>query len=304
MYHIVFALLYLISLIPFRIIYLISDAAAFFIYHVVRYRRDVVRNNLLIAFPEKSEAERKKIEKEFYRNFTDNFIETIKLLSISEKELRKRFTSNFELLEDLYREGLKVQGHLGHFFNWEYANAAHGLHTQFPFLVVYMPIKSKAMERLFRKLRTRFSTKLIPANAYRKHFMPYAKGQYCLILVADQNPGEPDNSYWLPFFGRMTPFVNGPERGARLNNTAIITCNCYKVKRGYYHSELALVTKAARELPEGEVTRRIVSFLEEAIRRRPANYLWSHRRWKWEFNPEKHSKNVIATVATRTESRT
>lgn len=288
MYYIVFGLLYLVSLLPFRVLYIISDFFCFLIYRVFRYRIQVVRSNLQIAFPEKTAAERLQIEKDFYKKFTDNFIETIKLLSISKKQLKKRFTSNFEVLENLYNEGYKVQAHLGHFFNWEYANAAHALNTSFPFLVVFMPIKSKVMDRLFIKLRQRFKSKLIPATSFRQYFMPYAKKQYCLVLVADQNPGQPDNSYWLPFFGKMTPFVNGPEKGARFNNTAIITCNVYSTRRGYYHSQISLVTKEARSLPDGEITRLIASSVEGFIRERPSNYLWSHRRWKWEFNPEKH----------------
>ena len=109
MYQIVFGFLYLLSLLPFRVLYMLSDGIAFIVYHIFRYRREIVANNLLIAFPEKTEAERKKIEKDFYKGFIDNFIETIKLFSMSAKELEKRFVGNFEVVNDLYATGKKVQ---------------------------------------------------------------------------------------------------------------------------------------------------------------------------------------------------
>jgi KDO2-lipid IV(A) lauroyltransferase len=293
MYYLVFGLLYLVSLLPFRVLYIISDGVFLLLYYVLKYRRNVVMGNLDIAFPEKSREEKEAIAKEFYKNFIDNFIETIKLLSISKKSLNKRFTSNYEVLENLYATGKSVQVHLGHFFNWEFANANHCLNTIFPFLVVYMPIKNQVLDRLFIYLRKRFGTKLIAATEFRQQFAPYTKEQYCLVLVGDQNPGDPGTAYWLPFFGRMTPFVKGPEKGARLGNTAIIMCNFYKVKRGYYRSELFLLTMEPRSLPDGEITRQMIRYIEDAIRERPANYLWSHRRWKWTYDEKKHAHLVV-----------
>lgn len=293
MYYVVYGLLYLFSLLPWRVIYIISDGIYALLYYVISYRREVVANNLAIAFPEKSEEERKKIAKHFYHGFVDNFIETIKLLSISEEEMKERFTGNFEVVNNLHSTGKKVQLHSGHFFNWEFANTGYSLNFNYPLLTVYMPVTNKIFNRLFIHLRKRFGAVLIPATEFKKYFIPHAKTQYCLALVADQNPGGPDNAYWTTFFGRMTPIVKGPERMARANDTAVVMCNFSKIKRGFYHTELVLLTTEPRTLPQGEITKQMMRFIEDTIRKQPANYLWSHRRWKWEFDAEKYQSLVI-----------
>lgn len=293
MYYVVYGLLYLVSLLPWRVLYIFSDGSYAILYYFIRYRREVVAYNLAIAFPEKSVVERRRIEKDFYHGFVDNFIETIKLLSITEDEMRKRFTGNFEVVNKLYKTGKKVQLHSGHFFNWEFANTGYSLNFIYPLLTVYMPISNKIFNRLFIDIRKRFGALLIPATDFRKGFFPYAKTQYCLALVGDQNPGGPDNAYWTKFFGKMTPIVKGPERMARANDTAVVMCNFLKIKRGYYQTELVLLTTEPRNLPSGEITRQMMNFIETSIRKQPSNYLWSHRRWKWEFDAEKYQSMVV-----------
>lgn len=293
MYYIVFGFLYLLSLLPFRVLYIFSDGIAFIVYHIIRYRRDVVANNLSIAFPEKSEAERKKIEKDFYKGFIDNFIETIKLFSMSAKELEKRFVGNFEVVNDLYATGKKVQLHSGHFFNWEFANAGYSHHFNYPLVTVYMPISNKILDRAFIYMRKRFGAILVPATDFKNKFLPYSKTQYCLALVGDQNPGGPDHAYWTKFFGKMTPIVKGPERTSKISDTAVVMCNFYKVKRGYYKTDMVLLTTEPKSLPHGEITRQMMQFVEQSIRNNPSCYLWSHRRWKFEFDEEKFGKLVV-----------
>jgi KDO2-lipid IV(A) lauroyltransferase len=273
--------------------YIISDAIYLLLYYLIGYRKDVVKNNLTIAFPEKSEKERVRIMKDFYKGFIDNFIETIKLFSISGDELNKRFVCNFEVVNDLYKTGKKVQLHSGHFFNWEFANAGYSHNFIYPLLTVYMPIRNKIFEKLFLHMRKRFGAHLIPATEFSKKFPAYAKKQYCLALVGDQNPGAPNTAYWTKFFGKLTPVVKGPERGARVGDTAIVMCNFYKLKRGYYKSDLVLLTTEPRSLPQGEITKQMMAFIEDTIRKHPANYLWSHRRWKWEFDETKYGKLVV-----------
>lgn len=287
MYYLVYGFFYLLSLLPFWFMYLLSDGISFLLYHVIRYRRAVVKKNLAIAFPERQAKERKKIEREFYTCFTDNWIEFIKLLSISKKELNKRFTGNYELLEALYATGQNVQLHLGHYFNWEYANVAYGMNVPYPFVVVYRPISSKIIDRIFYKVRTRFSSHLISAYQFRQQFVNYAKGRFALVLVADQKEF-PGKAYWTPFFGQLATFVKGPERTAKMNNSAVVLGLIKKVKRGYYTSKMELIATEPRNMPEGELTKRMVAFIEDAIREQPANYLWSHNRWKYTFNPEVH----------------
>lgn len=293
MYYIVFGLLYFFSLLPFSILYIFSDVIYLLVYYVIRYRRNIVANNLSIAFPEKTTTERKQIEKDFYKGFIDNFIETIKLFSMSAKEVEKRFVGNFEVVNDLYKTGKKVQLHSGHFFNWEFANAGYAHNFKYPLITVYMPITNKLLDRAFIHMRKRFGTILVPATDFARQFAPYSKTQYCLALVGDQNPGGPERAYWTKFFGKMTPIVKGPERTSKVSDTAVVMCNFYKVKRGYYKTDMVLLTTDPKSLPHGEITRQMMQFVEQSIRKNPSCYLWSHRRWKFEFDENIHGKNVV-----------
>ncbi|HVU98866.1 MAG TPA: lysophospholipid acyltransferase family protein [Puia sp.] len=287
MYYLVYGVLYGLSLLPMWLLYGFSDGIAFLLYAVIRYRRGVVLSNLVIAFPEKTDAERLRIAKRFYRNFTDNFIETLKLLSAGPDFLERRLViDNPELLDYYYDQGRKLHAHLGHLFNWEIGNAAIPRLTRYPFLVAYMPVENKVFERLFLHLRSRTGSIPLPATRLQRAILPYRNQQYILALVADQAPGGPENSYWLNFFGRPTPFVRGPERGARIADIPAIFVRFYKVRRGHYRAELITIAEHPGVLPEGELTRRYCRLLEDAIRRQPDSWLWSHKRWKFGWNPE------------------
>jgi len=292
MYYLLYGLLYLFSLLPFFVLYRISEFFYFLIYHVWGYRKEIVLNNIAIAFPEKTEAERKKIAKEFYLGFIDNFVETIKLFSISKKELNKRFTCDYAFLNKYYETGANVQAHLGHFFNWEYANLSVSLNSRFPALVVYMPLLNKAVNKIFLKLRMRFNADMIAATRFRTEFLPFIRKRYCLVFVADQNAGMPDSAYWCSFFGRYVPFVTGPEKSARLNNCVVLFVKFAKIKRGFYNATFHLLTDAPRSLQEGEITKIMIRHIEDSIREQPANYLWTHRRWKHEFDPSRHKRLI------------
>lgn len=287
MYYILYGVLYAVSLLPMWFLFGFSDLLALLLYFVIRYRRSVVFSNLRIAFPEKTEAERRAIARRFYRNFTDSFIETIKLLSASENFLRKRFIlDNPELLENYYAQGKKIQLHMGHLFNWEIANLAIPPRTSFTFIVVYMPVENKAFNRLFLHLRGRTGTVLLPATNLGRGIVPYRNNQYMLALVADQSPPGAEHSYWLNFFGQPTPFVRTPERGARIANIPAVFARIYKTRRGYYRAQLTTISDEPANLPEGELTRRYRSLLEDGIRAQPDAYLWSHKRWKKAWKEE------------------
>lgn len=285
MYYLLYIPLYLLSLLPLQVLYLLSDCLAALTWHVIGYRKKVVLDNLRIAFPEKTAQERKAIAKKFYRNFTDNFIETIKLLSAGKKFITEHLVVDNDLFSYLYQTGRKCQLHLAHNFNWEIANAAMPYYTDYTFIVVYMPIKAKAMDRLFLHLRSRTGSVMLPATNMRNAIVPYRNSQYLLTLVADQAPGDVSKAYWLHFFGHPTPFVRGPESGARVGNIPVVFAQLYKVKRGYYRAHLEIATENPRELPEGELTRRYIAFLEKTIRQHPDMWLWSHRRWKHPWDP-------------------
>ena len=293
MYYIIYGFFYLLSLIPWRLIYLISDVLYAFVYYVIGYRKDVVMFNLSIAFPEKTESERIRIAKDFYHNFVDTIVETIKMISVSNNELKKRFSSNFEVLNELYESGQNIQLHGGHFFNWELVNLNIGIISMYPFIAVYQPLTNKIMDRIMLNMRQKNGTILIPASDFRDNFHKYVDDRYAMALVADQNPPNEYKAHWVNFFGRLTPFVVGPEKGAKAKNTAVIFGHFYKVKRGYYRLDLDLITTSPNNFEEGKLTQVYAEYVERAVRKKPANYLWSHRRWKWEFDPNKHGDLLV-----------
>jgi Kdo2-lipid IVA lauroyltransferase/acyltransferase len=287
MYYLLYGLIYALSLLPMWILYGFSDGLAFLLYALIRYRRAIVLDNLRIAFPEKTEAERRRIARQFYRNFTDNFIETIKLLSASPAWLEKHFViDNPEVMEDFARDGRKIQLFLGHLFGWEVANVAMPRLTRFKFIVVYMPVANKVFERLFLRLRGRTGTILLPATSMQRAIIPYRNTTYALALVADQAPGGPENSYWLNLFGRPTAFIRGAERGSRIGDIPAVFARVYKSSRGHYRSQLTTIADHPALLPEGELTRRYRNILEAAIREQPATWLWSHKRWKFTWKDD------------------
>lgn len=289
MYYLLYAFLYLISLVPLRLLYVLSDGVYLLIYYVIRYRRDVVMNNLGIAFPEKTEIEKTAIAKKFYRNFTDSFIETIKMISVNDAYILKHFTGNWEVINDLQKTGKSCYLLLGHTFNWEWGNHSIGLNFNYTMLVVYMPISNKTLNRLFLHLRTRGKTKMLSAHNMLREMIPYRNAQYIMGLAADQNPGDPGHSYWLNFFSRPAPFVTGPEKGARPRNLPVVFCYIEKVRRGYYNMILSMGEENPQILPPGALTVKFVRYLEKVIHLHPDMWLWSHKRWKhvWKQEYEK-----------------
>ncbi len=248
--------------------------------------------NLLLAFPHKTEEQRKQIAKAFYHNFLDTFIETIKFLSLSDKQFSKRFSGNFDVLTNLYSTGQNVQLHSAHFFNWEYMNWGIPKNSPYPFIGVYLPVKNKAFDKIILDMRRRYNSIMLSAHSFRNAFHQLAKGRFALGLAADQNPANLLQSFWLPFLGKLTPFAAGPEKSARINNTAIVFVHYYKIKRGYYQADFELLTTTPKDYSRGELTKKYVAFLENCIRKKPANYLWSHRRWKHDFK-EEYRKQLI-----------
>jgi len=286
MYYIVFGILYSISLLPFAVLYLLADFFYFITYYIIGYRKQVVFKNLLIAFPEKTEAERKKIAKAFYHHFWDNWIEALKLLSISGEAMLKRVGGNMDALETIYKSGRSCHVLMGHQFNWEWSNAFVMIREPFPLLAAYSPLSNKIFDRLFLYLRHRFGTVLLPFNDMRRGMLPYRHRQYALALMADQSPSNPAKSYWVNFFNTPTAFLPGPEKGARLGNMPVVFVALSKSRRGYYQLEASLLTDDAGQMREGELTRKYVQALEANIRLNPALYLWSHNRWKHKWRKE------------------
>lgn len=301
MYYILFAFLYLFSLLPFFVLYRISDAVYLLLYDVIGYRKKVVMQNLSIAFPQKNIKERKAIARQFYKNLVDTFLESIKSLSMSNEALLKHTQSDFSAIDALIKKGKNIQLHSGHQMNWEFANFAFSLRLSIPVLGVYKRIKSKPVEKLFLKLRKRGSLQLIPLQEFRSRSQHLFNAQYALGLIADQNARDAYKAYWLNFFDKPVPFVTGPDKGARLHNPAIVFVKMVKLKRGYYRYDATVYAENGAECNEGEITRSYRDFLEDTIRQDPANYLWTHRRWRRGFKASYQKHWIDTTPAPQAE---
>lgn len=287
MYQVVYAFFYLLSLLPWRVLYLVSDGLYVLVYYVMGYRKKVVMSNLAIAFPEKTVEERTRIAKDFYHQFIDSFIEIIKLIRFNKQQLAKRMTSNIEVMNALYPSGQSVVIATGHFFNWELANLTVSAFGKFPFIGIYMQLSNKTFDKLVRTIRGKFGSILISVNDFRSEYTKYGQQQHAIGLVADQNPTNPANGYWYPFFGKLAPFAKGPERTAKKLNAAVVMVNFYRKRRGYYHMQFEVLTTTPKATSEGEITRTLVHYVEDCIRQHPSNYLWSHRRWKHRFDEDR-----------------
>ncbi len=284
MYYILYPLLYVLSLLPFRVLYIISNFFSYLAYRVFKYRRAVVEHNLALAFAHKSLQQRNVIAKQFYTNLIDTFMESLKFISISKRALLKRSTGEFDLINDLIAQGKNVHLMACHQFNWEYANLLYALKLTKPFVGVYMPISNKALDAIFYNFRCKYGTILISAADFKSKMHTVFNNQYLLGLAADQNPGNPQYAYWMHFMGQPTPFVTGPAKGAVRNNTAVVMVGFHKVKRGYYHFTTELLTADAAAATPQQITLLYKNALEKIIHQDPANYLWSHRRWKYTYN--------------------
>jgi Kdo2-lipid IVA lauroyltransferase/acyltransferase len=283
MYYLIYGFLKLLSFIPLRILYLLSSSIAFLLYHVFKYRKAVVFKNLNIAFPEKTDKEITIIAKKFYVNFTDNFIEAIKAFSKGEKFFKKRVQLDISILTNILEQGRKIQIHAGHFFNWEYINLAMKPIHPHPLVAVYMPIGNKHLDKIFYDMRTRYGTIMLSAHTFKADYQKHNIDPHTFVLVADQNPGNPEYAYWTPFFERLTPFVTGPERGAIAKDAVVVYVQVTKPKRGYYNVTCKIITEQPTSLPTGGITKSFIAEMEANIRLQPEIYLWSHKRWKYDY---------------------
>lgn len=284
MFTLVYGFFYMLSLLPMWFLYRLADVGYLFIYYVLKYRRGIVRQNLVSSFPEKTNSEIVNIEKQFYRWFADYFLESIKLLSISRKQLAKRLTIiNADLIENDFKEGTHVAAILGHYCNWEWLSAVTiGLPNNRVVALVYKPIKNKIINHLFYCLRSSQGGVPVAKNDILRALVKYKKQQTMTLFgyIADQSPRWQNIHLWLPFLYHQTPVFTGSERIMRKMNNAVYYAEMSRPKRGYYTCTFRLITKEPNSLPENDITRRFFEMLEMSIKAQPHLYLWTHNRWK------------------------
>lgn len=283
-YHVTSALLYTLSLLPLWALYLISDGLFYIIYYVVRYRRRLVRKNLTESFPEKPADEILRIERGFYSWFCDYIVETVKLRTMSERQMMKRM--KFEGAEQVKASVAKGQScavYLGHYCNWEWV-------TSLPLWMgdaaicgqIYHALENNAFDRIFLHLRERLGAVSIPMADTLREIVRYrqANKQIVIGFISDQVPFWNNIHYWTDFLNHDTPVLTGTERIARKCNFAVYYMDLRRERRGYYVAEFKLLTDNPNEYHEYGVTELYVKALEKTIRRQPQYWLWTHNRWK------------------------
>ena len=286
MYYLLLGFFYILSKLPAFALYAFGDFIRWLVFGVIGYRKKVVLQNLAHAFPEKSAAEREAIAHDFFIHFIDTWMETIRLLSMSRKGIEQMLEYDYSLLEKYAAKGQSVQLMAGHFMNWELINMSLPIHQPLVWVGIYMKLSSKAMERLFLKIRGRFGAVLVPAQVVRDGMEQYLQQPYLLGLGADQSPSKPAQSYWMYFLNQPTAFAPGPGRNACKRNLPVVFFWIERKKRGKYVFHLESMFESAEGLTPEKLTIDFAQRLEKIVRQRPANYLWSHRRWKHAWKDE------------------
>ena len=284
LYYIVLAFWYMLSLLPMKVHYLLSDLLFWVLYGLLGYRKKVLEKNLKASFPEKSEEELKRIERGFYHFFCDYIAESVKLMTIRRENLRRRMVfKGAELVDEVIESGQSCAVFLGHLCNWEWV-------TSLPLWVtpkaqcgqIYHPIENKDFDRLFLRSRQRMGAVCIPmADTLRKIIEFKKAGQPVVIgYISDQVPFWTNIHHWVDFLHHDTPVLTGMERIARKVNHAVFFLDVRRVRRGYYEAEFKLITREPQKMGEYEITDIYYRMLEQSIRRAPEFWLWSHNRWK------------------------
>lgn len=282
-YYLVYGTFSLIAMLPFGALYFISDILYGLVYKVVGYRKKVVRKNLRNSFPEKSKSELMHIEKEFYRHFCDYFVETIKTLRITDKEIRERMVfENIDVIDELTKDGNSCLLSMGHYGNWEWIPSII-LHIpeRIKLGMVYKRLSSKDFEDLFLRIRARFGPKAIEMKSiYRTIVRNRNEGVTMLLgFLNDQRPRKHANEYWLKFLNQDTLAQTGMERIASQMGFSVAYLDIVKVKRGYFKCSVSAITPDASKEDEHFVTDTYTRKLEQTIKNNPAYYLWTHNKW-------------------------
>jgi Kdo2-lipid IVA lauroyltransferase/acyltransferase len=282
-------LLFLFSYVPLWIMYGISGIISWLLYRVFNYRLAVVRKNLKNSFPNKSKEELRRIEKDFYRHFSDVMMEVIKLKSIPEKDLKRRCYYTPEgvaMLNQFYQRGQSVMIAMAHTGNWEWAGASFPLYNRHQVLTAYRPLRNKVFDRDTLHMRKRTGNYLATMKNLVREMIAHRRIVMATALIADQTP-PPDNAFWVTFLNQDTPFFKGTEVLSQKFKIPVIWGRVIRKRRGYYEIQLDLIIENPNDLDQpGSITVLFAQYLERDIQNQPEAWLWSHRRWKHRRTPQ------------------
>ncbi|MFD1162317.1 lysophospholipid acyltransferase family protein [Hwangdonia seohaensis] len=281
-YILVYPFLWLISILPFRLLYLLSDGVYILLYHVIGYRKKVVTNNLKLVFPNKPEAELKRIRKAFYKHLCDMFLEMAKTMSISETALKKRFKiknpEEFKRLESLNKSILLMYGH---YASWEWSLELQN-HVSYKGFGVYKKLANKYFDKLVRNIRSKYNTTLISTKETIGVInQNEEKGiKSAIAFLSDQSPRLTKDVYWGEFMGVKVPCFTGAERLAKKLDLTIAYLKVSKVKRGFYEAEIMTLAEHPKDFKNYQLTDMFLREVEKQIYEAPEYYFWTHKRWK------------------------
>ncbi len=276
-----YPILRLISILPRPLFYGFSNIAFILVFYLARYRRKVVRDNLNLTLPELTSGERNRIEKDFYRHLCDLFLEMVKTMDLSKKEVEKRFqVKNIELLQHLEKER-SVLLLCTHYANWEWNTSINNYVSSKGF-AIYQKIGNVYFDRLIRKIRAKWNTEPLEQKDTVKRIVQNERDGIRGIygIVNDQSPMMSKAQYWSEFMGIEVPVFIGAEGLAKRFDMAVVFLKVTKVKRGFYEAEIIPISDSGSDTIDHEITEKFLRLAEQQIRERPEHYLWTHRRWK------------------------
>lgn len=284
--HLLSALLRLFASLPPKVLFLLSDIIALKLYYLFRYRRKVVRKNLINSFPDRPLKEIRKIERGFYFHLANVMMETIQQLNFKPSTLKQHYIiKNKVVLEELLSKNKSVLVAFSHSNNWELLGRVLGYEFNVPTYALYKQLSSAIFDRLMIEIRTRIGLigLLESQSAYRK-LAGMKETQKIVFLLGDQTPPGHETDHWTQFLNQETPFFNGIEKMARSFDHGVVFIASKKIRRGFYSFEVIKITENPRETSQGEITEQYVRLLENTILQQPQTWLWSHRRWKHQRN--------------------
>ena len=279
---VLYPILWFISILPFRLLYLLSDFICFIIYRIIKYRKKTVRENLALALPHLTREERNVIEKKFYHHMCDLFLEMIKTMTISDAEINKRFVfKNIDVLRDLEKKGKSIALLTGHYASYEWVISMNRI-LEIKGIAIYKRIRNKYFDKLVRDIRSRFKAYLITTKETTKVMAENnAKNITCIYgFAGDQSP-KSNAVHWNTFMGIETPIHTGAEFLSKRFNMNVVFLEVQKVKRGYYEATFEILSEDVQSVPDYEITDTFIRKLEQQILKAPEYYLWTHKRWKY-----------------------
>ena len=281
-YYITYPLLWIISILPFPLFYLFSDFVYFIVYRIIGYRKKTVRENIKLSLPHLNISERLKIEKKFYKHMCDMFLEMIKTMSISQKEIEKRYVfTNFEVYQELEKKGKSVALLCAHYASYEWA-VSMNYYTKFTGVGIYKQIANPYFDKLVHKIRSKFKAELVTTKeTIPTIFKNFKDKKLCVYgFASDQSPRPSTAHHWANFMGHYVPVHTGAEMLAKKFDMNVIFLRTKKVKRGFYEASFEILSTDVKSVPNYEITDRFLKLVEQQIHEAPEYYLWTHKRWK------------------------